>query len=283
MKLGLGTVQFGLPYGINNTAGKPALPQILNTLQAAADAGISVLDTAADYGDSEENLGKALQGNFHFRIITKVSKHGPVRESLNRSLMRLQMSTVYGLLLHSFEQYRSNPSVWDDMRKLRDEQLVTRIGFSLYLPEELELILSLNLPIDIVQIPYSVFDRRFEKYFGILKNRGVEIHVRSVFVQGLVFSALDKLNSFFDPIRPKLEALNNIANESGKSIESLCLNFVNANHYIGIVIIGVDSKQNLERNVSALTENLSIDELFKLRSLREENEQMILPYNWKLK
>lgn len=283
MKLGLGTVQFGLAYGINNTAGKPALRQIEETIQKAGECGINLLDTAADYGDSESNLGKAIPQGADFRIVTKTSKNGSPRDSLLTSLRHLNRDSVYGLLIHDFQQYSSRPRIWDEIRALKDQGLTSKAGFSLYLPEQLESILSLAPDFDLVQIPFSVFDQRFEQYLSELKARNIEIHVRSVFVQGLVFNQPDTLNPFFNPIISKLEELNTISKDSGKSIESLCLNFVNANPSIDNIIIGVDSKENLQHNVSALAEKLSAEERSRLSALQEDNEQMILPFNWKLK
>lgn len=283
MKLGLGTVQFGLTYGVNNIHGKPNLQQIEETLKLAEESGITILDTAADYGESESNLGKTLKENSAFRIVTKVSKNGSVRDSLLTSLNRLNRNQVYGLLLHDYQHFVARPQVWSEMVALKTEGLTAKVGFSIYSPTQLKTIENLHPVYDIVQVPYSILDQRFEKYFGIMKDKGVEIHVRSAFVQGLVFSKLDSINPFFSPIKSKLETLNAISQETGKSIESLCLNFVNANPYIDSIIIGVDTKQNLARNVAVLNEVLVHAELTKLRMLREDNEQMILPYNWKLK
>ena len=283
MKLGLGTVQFGLKYGINNATGKPELRQIKETLQKATQCGISLVDTAADYGESENNLGETLQEDHHFKIVTKTSKNGTARESLFRSLERLKRYQVYGFLIHDFRQFESRPSIWKEMVQLRNEGLITKAGFSLYLPEQLNLILNLLTDFDIVQIPYSILDQRFEKHFGQLKERGVEIHVRSVFVQGLVFIKTQDLHPFFNPIKFKLEELNSISKETRKSIENLCLNFVNANPYVDKIIVGVDTEQNLEQNVAVLNESLTQDELNRLRNLKDDNEQMILPYNWNFK
>lgn len=283
MKLGLGTVQFGLTYGINNSTGKPGLRQISDMLTVASKSGIKILDTAADYGDSETNLGKVLAPDSGFKIVTKISKQGSIRESVTSSLSRLNSSSVYALLLHDFQQYHSDPKVWDVMAALKQEGLCEKIGFSLYLPSQLESILDLHPHLDILQIPYSIFDQRFEKYFPQLKSLGVEIHVRSVFVQGLVFREPESLHTFFTPVKSKLVELNEMSKHSGKSVESLCLNFVNANQHIDTIIVGVDTLENLQRNVMVLQEGITDSEFASLRSLEENNEQIILPYNWKLK
>jgi aryl-alcohol dehydrogenase-like predicted oxidoreductase len=282
MKLGLGTVQFGLKYGINNTVGKTDLKEVEKILHRAKSSNLSLLDTAADYGDSEDNIGKLIGKDPYFSIITKISKGSSPTESLKNSLERLKRTHVYGLLFHDFQQYESDPATWEEMMSLKAQGAVTKIGFSLYLPEQLELLKNQHVSFDIIQIPYSILDQRFERYFKELKNEGVEIHVRSVFIQGLVFQKAKDLHPFFTPIKDKIQKLNKLSETSGKSIQSLCLNFAYSNAEIDKIIIGVDSDENLQRNLEVIDEGINGNEMEILRTLREHDEEMILPYKWKL-
>lgn len=281
MKLGLGTVQFGLSYGINNKEGKPGRDQIEKILQLAKKSGIDLLDTAADYGDSEDTIGSLIQDS-QFSIITKTSKSTSVTESVHNSLTKLNSKHLTGLLVHDFQQYHSNPAMWREMKRMKIENLVDKIGFSLYSPDQLELLLNNKVDFEILQVPYSIFDQRFESYFKKLKHLGIEIHVRSSFVQGLVFRSPESLSSYFDPIKEKLKLLSKRSQETGKSIQSLCLNFAIVNAEIDRVIIGVDSEENLRSNIDAIRVGLTESEVGNLRELREDNEEMILPFKWKV-
>ena len=126
-------------------------------------------------------------------------------------------------------------------------------------------------------------DQRFGPSFQDLKEDEVEIHVRSVFIQGLVFRKIDELHPFFNPVRKKLQTLHALSQNSGKSIQNLCLGFANSNINIDKIIIGVDSDENLAHNLEAIEHKLSQEELEILGGLKEENEEMILPYKWKYK
>ena len=282
MKLGLGTVQFGLNYGINNDRGKPRIDEIRAIIHCAEANHIMVVDTAADYGDSEETLGRLIANRPNFQLITKISKDEAAHTSIDRSLKRLGREKLQGVLIHNFGQFQRFPSIWMEMMEARNKGLVKQIGFSLYFPEELELLLEKQIDFNLLQVPYNIFDRRFEKYFAPLKKRNVTVHTRSVFLQGLVFTDIRKLGSFFHPIKPKLERLGLLSLQSGKSIESLCLNFANSNPDVDNIIVGVDTEENLKSNIAALTQTMSADERKILECFKEDNEQMILPSNWKL-
>lgn len=282
MKLGLGTVQFGVNYGINNSLGKPGISAIKDIINCAIRHGISLIDTAADYGDSEDVLGKSLPSDYSFQIVTKTSQKISLTDSVSTSLKRMKVEQLYGVLIHDFSQFKSNPRVWNDLLELKFKGVIRKIGFSLYHPQELDILHDENITFDILQIPYNVFDQRFEPYFNTLIKTGTEVHIRSVFLQGLVFKNPDILPPFFSPIQAKLKEIRSLSKASGQSIQSLCLNFVYCNDLVDKVIIGVDSVANLESNLAALKDNFSISQFEILRGLKENNEQMILPYNWKI-
>ena len=137
-KLVLGTVQFGLQYGINS-AGRPSEETVKGILAEAAKGGIITLDTSSAYGNSEEVLGDTITPEEKFRIVSKFPKgETPVTEMFNGSLNRLKVNQLYGYLLHHFEVYKNNPKVWDEFVALKESGKVQKIGFSLYSPEDLE-------------------------------------------------------------------------------------------------------------------------------------------------
>ena len=141
-KLILGTVQFGMNYGINNTSGQVTPKEVNYILDEAGKAGINLIDTAYGYGNSEEVLGSSSSLHDHkFRIVSKYAKSdlSPV-EQYKASLKRLQVGKLYAYMVHSFSTYRDNPKIWPDFVRLKEEGIVDRIGFSLYSPIELEYI-----------------------------------------------------------------------------------------------------------------------------------------------
>ena len=274
-KIILGTVQFGCQYGINS-AGHPNKEEVLGILQKAAEAGIEKLDTSSAYGDSELVLGACIPTDANFRIISKYPKSEmSVREMFMGSLERLKVKKLYAYLLHHFEVYRNNLAVWNEFITLKQEGLVEKIGFSLYTTNELELLLENNVPFDLLQVPYNIFDRQFEPYFPILKERGVEIHVRSTFLQGLFFMNREALPEKLQPLKPYLLQLDVYAQSMNMSVVELALNHNLQNDAIGGVLIGVDNQSQLMTNLQSIrNERIELD-------IQVQEKQLLNPVNWK--
>ena len=285
-KLALGTVQFGLDYGINNKAGQVLKEEIKRILQQAQKSGIQFIDTAQAYGNSETVLGECMvETNSQFSIVTKISKDNTARlfDSMTDSLQRLQQPAIAGVLYHSFDAYFSNQQSIDELYKLKALGLVTNIGFSLYLPSELEFILSQNIAFDFLQIPFNIYDRRFAPYFSLLKEKGIRIFTRSAFLQGLVFIKPENLHPFFSNLKHKQQLLHHNASELGVSIASFCLQFCLCQQLIDNVVIGVDNNENLTNNIQSIADVEKVRAIIDtLDTLSETDEQILLPYNWKL-
>ena len=274
-KLILGTVQFGVQYGINS-AGRPSESMVAEILLEAMESGISTLDTSSAYGESEVILGRAMPESSSFKIVSKYPKGAPSVDNMFRSsLTRLKVDSLYGYLLHHFEVYKDNPRVWEEFKALRGSGIVRRIGFSLYTPDELELLLKNDVDFNLLQIPRNIFDRKFDPYLKELKDRGVEIHVRSTFLQGLFFKDRDTLPDKIKPLGKYLRELDRYADESGMGLSELALNFNSQNEYIDGVLIGVDNVEQLRANVRALSDKpVSLDILVK-------EQELLNPVNWK--
>lgn len=273
-KIVLGTVQFGCQYGINS-AGRPDSDAVKDILANAWKAGIRTLDTSSAYGNSEEVLGGSISAGADFRIVSKYPKGDKsVAEMLDGSLKRLHREKLYGYLLHHFEVYRKNPSVWDDFMELKDKRLVEKIGFSLYSPEELELLLGNGVEFDLLQFPRNIFDRQFDPYLRELKDRGAEIHVRSTFLQGLFFKDRSALPTKLQPLAKYLLQLDEYAEGAGMSIEELALNFNIQNEFVDGVLTGVDNTGQLMNNVNAISDKeVRID-------INVREQELLNPVNW---
>lgn len=249
-RLALGTVQFGMDYGISNTSGKTNIEEVKQILKIAREAGIHTLDTAASYGYSEKIIGDYGEDNFD--IISKfpnsVTTPLELATHLEQSLMNLKNDHLYGYLSHDAATILTCPDIWDTLLRLKDKGVVKKIGYSLYLPEQLNQLLSAGFVPDIVQVPYNFIDRRFEKYFEQLQTLGCEIHTRSVFLQGLFFLNPAKLNEFFKPIRSLMvELRQNIDNDN--ELANFLMSFVLSNERINKLIFGVNTSKQLLENI----------------------------------
>lgn len=204
-KLVLGTVQFGVNYGINNISGQVPLDEVRTILRIAAKNGVKTLDTSSAYGNSEIVLGNALKNtDFQFDIVSKYPKSDlGVREIFQKSLDNLGVKSLYGYLVHHFEFYQEHPEIFSEMTALKNEGKIHKIGFSLYNVGQLNYLMDNNVKFDILQFPYNIFDRQFEPFMTDLTNRGVEIHTRSAFLQGLFFKDTNFLPEKLKPLDRK--------------------------------------------------------------------------------
>lgn len=249
MKLALGTVQFGLAYGVANSTGQVSTSEVRKILRAAAEVGVDTLDTAIAYGESESCLGEI--GVSDWKVISKlpglpadVDVYSWVQEQVEASLSRLGLQSLDGLLLHRPRDI-IGPHSGDyisALLKLRDEGLTKAIGLSIYSPDDLDLIVPIFQP-DLVQAPFNVFDRRIVNsgWLNRLNQKGVRVHTRSAFLQGLLLMTAARRPPWFEPWRRQLDRWDRSCKEVGLSPLSVALGFVLGRTEIERVIVGVDS------------------------------------------
>jgi aryl-alcohol dehydrogenase-like predicted oxidoreductase len=282
-RLALGTAQFGLAYGLNNQTGQPTTLAVAEVLAAAQAAGLTLLDTAAAYGNSEARLGELVGDNASFKLITKLPAGPPaqVAQHLAESLARLRRGQLYGVLFHAFEPLQAEPAAWQALQAARSAGQVARIGVSLYHPHEAEWLLAQGWDVDLVQVPFNVLDQRFATVLPQLAARGVEVHVRSAFLQGLLLREPASLPTFFQPLAPKLAQLRALAHDAGVPLAAALLLFAAYAPGVARAVIGVDSVANLHENLSAAS-YLSAAESLRpaLAELAEPTDTFILPYTW---
>ncbi|HEY5123720.1 MAG TPA: aldo/keto reductase [Ignavibacteria bacterium] len=281
-KIGLGTAQFGMEYGINNKSGKIQKDDVFEVLNFARENGIDTIDTASVYGESEKIIGEYKDRKL-FNIISKFSdsKLKNIIDILNATLKNLNLNSIYGYLYHSVETFKSQPDSLKVLKEIQSANRILKTGFSLYYTSDLEYLFDKDIEFELIQVPYSIFDRRFEPYFSEIKNRNIEIHIRSVFLQGLMFIEEEKLSDYFKDFKPKLLELDNISKERKCSKQEIALNFVLNNEFIDKVIIGLD-------NLNHLKETINITRVFKksddftarVSKLKSDDEKFLLPFNW---
>ena len=289
-KLCLGAAQFGLDYGIANKKGKVLRNEVFEILGYAHNLGIDMIDTAYSYGASEEVIGEFIETNGpNFKVISKLpvlngNSGKDIEKIIYKSLSKLKIRSIYGYLVHKFEDFLESPALWNVLEDLKEKKIIEKIGFSIYKPNELEMIFDKDISFDILQVPHSIFDRRFERYFPRLKQKGVKIYVRSVFLQGVAFLKPDELGGSLLKVKGYVKSLQNLAVKNGISINALCLNFVLLNSYADKVIIGVDSLQHLKSNIESLAFIDKVKQIYnRLDSLTINDEDIVLPYRWSLR
>lgn len=285
-KIVLGTAQFGLDYGVSNRRGLIPKAEVFEILKLAAENGIDTLDTAQAYGTSEAVIGEFIKtSGLEFRVVTKLKdvEGEETAPSLRGSLARTGVSRFHGVMLHSYGEHKEEKADYGALLKARDAGLTLRTGFSLYHPEQVEKLLADKVSFDIVQVPYSIVDRRFERVFSALKKSGVEVHVRSVFLQGLLLMAPAEIPEKLAGIRPKVERLREYAREKGVTVPALCAGCALSEPGADKVVMGVDSLESFAENLEGLKVFFAkglIGVKAALDGLSETDEKLILPQNW---
>jgi aryl-alcohol dehydrogenase-like predicted oxidoreductase len=286
-RLALGTVQFGLPYGVANSQGRISFNEIEKILNYAQLSGVDTLDTAIAYGDSEEILGKI--GVDSFRIISKLPSIPNninigewIEESVYNSSQRLKIPRLYGLLLHDPKQLLDSEGdeIFEAINNLKKNGLVDKLGISIYSPEELD-DLCVKFSFDLVQAPFNILDRRLEESGWLLKLKAmnVEVHVRSIFLQGLLLMDSSERPLYFSRWNYLWKNWENFLCDNHLSNLQACLNHTMSNHAVDRIIVGVDSLYHLQEIIyaskyyhSQQDKNLSCDDL-----------DLINPSYWKYK
>lgn len=289
MKLGIGTVQFGMNYGLTNHTGKTSMIEAGKILETALKNGIQIIDTAKAYGNSEEILGKLLPASNTFKLITKIpgiTTQTNVSEVLKNhfydSLNKLNQPSLYGLLLHHAKDLLSvnGDEIHDVILSLKEKGYIKKFGISVYEEEDIERIRE-KYHIDLVQLPISIFDQRFNQsgYLKKLHESGIEIHARSIFLQGLLLEDPKKLPSFFDPIKKDIIFFQNEMKKEHISLVEAALNFVVNIDEVDHVIIGVNDSTQLEEILLSLNKKLKD---YDFSHFAIQNEHYIKPMNWKI-
>lgn len=255
-KVILGTVQFGLNYGINNTSKKPTREQIFNLLDYAFSKGINTLDTADAYGDAINTIGaynKMYPGRFQINSKFKCQKNKSIEEQLYISLGDLNMQNLHVYFYHSCNDLISFPETLVELVKLKKDRVIDKIGLSIYSNDEFEIAIKMS-GIDVIQIPFNVLDNlnKRGRLIELAKESGKEVQARSIFLQGALFMNIDSLPSWLQPLKPYVKMLAEVSKLTGLSIMELVFLYVISQPGINQFLVGVDNIQHLESNIQAI-------------------------------
>lgn len=265
MKYILGTAQFGLDYGVSNSRGRVSDKDLIKIFGYADNHGVQYLDTANVYGNSEDRIGKLFELTRKFDLITKTAhtkasdsvtdKISLIKNELVKSLQKMKRSAVDILLIHNLDDILGPDGglVFQALEEIKAAGLTKKIGVSVYTVEEAETIFS-NYPIDVLQFPLNVFDQSFDRS-GILKKlkiNGVELHARSVFLQGLLLMPNNDLDVYFDRVKPIAAEYFDFLKGAGLSKVEGALNYLKQVKEVDAVVFGVQDTQQLAHTLSSL-------------------------------
>jgi aryl-alcohol dehydrogenase-like predicted oxidoreductase len=272
-KIGIGSVQFGLPYGISNTTGQTPPVEVAKILDVAYSNGIRIIDTASAYGTSEQVIGM-LHDN-RFLLVSKFmppQENETIGEQLDKSLRLLQTNSLYGYLAHRPLELLQDTAVWESLQALKATHKIKKIGLSFNTPEEYVQLKAAGITPDLVQVPFNYFDTRFKDILIELKDNGCEIHTRSAFLQGLFFTDVNKLSPFFDAVKPKLQYLHE---HYGDSLHGALLRYVAQQDFIDVVVMGIETATQLENNIHSLANAPDIESIDVAYS-----DELLMPLHW---
>jgi aryl-alcohol dehydrogenase-like predicted oxidoreductase len=292
-QLMLGTVQFGLSYGIANKVGQPSYETVRNIITCAFEGGVNCFDTAPLYGTSEEILGKVLrelQIVNKVTVVTKVAHMADdysslrvvdqvVEESVVTSLKRLHLEILPICIFHKESDFR----YVDSLLKLKDKGLVRHIGSSVMTPKATGEIISSGLA-QALQIPTNILDHRFS-HSGITaeaKKRGVALFVRSIYLQGLILLPEEEILPELEEVKPVLRKIRGLAAEAGMSASELAARYVLGLEGLTCAVVGLETVEQMQQNIELFSKGPLDPDLMQaaVKAVPDLSDIILMPNKW---
>lgn len=294
MKLALGTVQFGLNYGVSNKLGQPSIAKAHAILDIAKDAGITTLDTALGYGESHQVLASYPSINDSFNIVTKLPPLQKEQFSnqdaehyialIEQCFSEFKTQKINAILFHQASDIEKQgvAPVLEYLQELQLENKLANKGVSLYSGAELESFTQLS-EINLVQIPYNVFDTYFKQTgtLSLLSKNKTKVHARSCFLQGLLLMPINELASYFKPWKQDLVSFHQLAQHLGVSALTLSIAYALKEDEIDKVVVGVNSESELAQILEAYQSSIKISHEV-LKEMTVNDPRLTNPANWQL-
>ena len=279
----LGGAQLGLPYGILNGGETLSPEEVARILNAAVDHGIDSIDTAIAYGQSESIIGETSQNRFKIISklpplpvdITDVSEW--VHSQVQSSLSRLKCTSLDALLLHRPQDLTGaqGAELYAAIGSLMAEKMIHRFGVSIYSPDDLDGIIG-TFDIHVVQAPLNVFDRRILGVTDQLSALNIEVHARSVFLQGVLIANPKNRPQRFKPWSEHFALFDEWVRSSGVSAMACCMGFALQQPGIAKLVIGTTSAESLDEIMTSIPNSV-----FEVPThLQSSAEQLIDPRFW---
>jgi aryl-alcohol dehydrogenase-like predicted oxidoreductase len=259
-RLALGTVQFGMPYGVSNSGGQVPEVEVKAILKAAASAGIDMLDTAAAYGEAEAVIARAAADlGRPFLVVSKTPPGASIDGVLAAARQSAELAGGRGLdalLVHHPADLAGHAGdrLWRALQDLADQGAVRRIGLSASFDDGPRALAARFSPA-IIQVPVSLFDQRLVRdgTLAELAVRGIEIHARSIFLQGLLFARESQLAPSIRHLAAALETRRQTIRAQGATLVEAAMGYVLAQPEICRIVVGLTGVRELDEMVSAAT------------------------------
>ena len=296
MELCLGTVQFGMDYGIRGQK-KPSLEDAVSWIDYAMQNGINAIDTAKAYGDAEEVVGEFLKKKsipreqlfistkFKPNLLDDVESEGyerVIEEQIQEQLKTLHTDYIDAYMFHS-ARYAFDERKLEAISSLVKRGYARKCGVSVYEPEEAKRCFDSPF-VNFIQAPYSIFDHRMKKS-GVLdrgNDESCEVHTRSAFIQGLVVMDEEEVPVFLSEARPVIRKINTLCEEINASPVQLALQYVKREIGISHLVFGVDSLEQLKEDIRYFQEDLSEDILERMgNEFNDIKAEIVMPSLWK--
>lgn len=296
MKLCLGTVQFGLDYGIRGQK-KPSVEDSIKILDYATQNGIDNIDTAFAYGNAEEVVGEFIKRKTISRDkLFLISKFKPneldevkhqdyvkvIKDNYEKQLKRLSTDYLDSYVFHS-SRYAFDEEKLQAMYELKKEGKVKHCGVSVYFPDEARICIESPF-VDFIQLPSSIFDQRMknEGIFDLaLKNGLTQIHSRSAFIQGLILMNEDEVPTFLQGAKPILKKIDELCKKYNISRIKLAMLYVKQFDAISHLVFGVDNIDQLKENINIFEEDFPIDILKEIgEEFKNIKTDIMMPSLW---
>lgn len=290
MELCLGTVQFGMDYGIRGGK-KPSKTEIVEILDCAVSKNITMLDTAPGYGDAQSIIGKySINHPGSFEIISKLSKDlftdlvnpreylEAVYQDAERTLQQLWIPYLKGMLFHNPKHLYDKNAV-AALRELKKSGYTEWIGVSVYEPEDAHYAMELGL--DLIQLPVNLFDHRFDE---VIKRAGssIRLFARSLFLQGLLLMDIPEAQRKLPEAAEYIIKYDQMCREVGCSRTAAALIYLKKKTGIHSIVLGVDNAEQLKQNVSSYQTDLPEDFIDKIATAFDKiSDSIISPINWR--
>ena len=292
-KLCLGTVQFGLDYGVANKSGEIAQKDVDNILDFIFSNEINCLDTGSMYGNSERKIGNFIKKNNreNIKIVSKIKSDFFTLEEKNsifeidKSLNLLNNSTLFALLLHNIEAIKNwNIKNSNLIKLLKNHNKIKYFGVSIYNDKEFNLALD-NPNVDIIQIPFNLFDQRAitQRWFIKAKKKNKLIFIRSIYLQGLILMNISDIPIHLEKVKKYITIIDNLSKKLNITKNELALAFVESIAKESIILFGCDSLAQAKENIEIFNTLQKLDKntlQFIKNNLSEVDEDIYNPTRW---
>jgi aryl-alcohol dehydrogenase-like predicted oxidoreductase len=284
-RLILGTAQFGSAYGITNAVGRLSNDSVSDLLRLARSSGIETFDTAADYGDSQDRMGALAAPGAQYITKFHLPDDGGDSTALLFEASRavLRVNTLYGVMFHRMSDLRDARASRTValLQQAISDGIVGRIGVSVYDIDDLRLALEVFPELNLVQLPGNILDRRLlgTPLLADLHDRGVEIHVRSAFLQGVLLTEPARLAPFLSGLRPALVDLRALANSRRETVLGMSLRYLRDHALVDGVLTGATTVSEL----GSIVQEWQAPGLLGTPVITQPPSELLDPRRWQLR